>query len=137
MRWGEEQRPAPIRLRESLPRLWPAPVNKKIPQPTRPPLSNAAAERGAAAKSDGDAPTARKQYPAAYDAAYKAVDRLLSADSKATEYQLSMAAYVAANAQLIRDHADKWNLSVVDELAITALFDAAHDWAAKQPHLPR
>ena len=96
--------------------------------------SNAAAERSTAGSDD--ALTARKQHPAAYDAAYKAVERLLGADSKAGEYQLSMAAYIAANAQLIRDHAE-WTLSVVDELAITAMFDAAHDRAAKQPHLPR
>ena len=95
---------------------------------------NAAADRSAAKSDDG--PTARDRYPAAYDAAYKAAYRLLGTNSKATEYQLSMAAYIAANAQLIRDHAES-NLSVVDELAITALFDAAHDWAAKQPHLPR
>jgi hypothetical protein len=93
--------------------------------------SNAADERRAA-KSDNDGPMARDQHPAAYDAAYKAASRIMGTGSKTPEYDECMAAYEAAKSQLIQDHVE-WNQRLVAELAITALFDAVHDWKAKQP----
>jgi hypothetical protein len=91
-----------------------------------------AAEGRDAAKGDDDKPLARDQHPAAYDAAYKAAYRIMGTGSKTPEYDESTAAYEAAKSQLIQDHVE-WNQRLVAELAIRALFNAAHDWTAKQP----
>ena len=90
------------------------------------------AEDRNAAKGDDDKSTARDQHPAAYDAAYKAVYRIMGTGSKTPEYDESTAAYEAAKSRLIQDHVE-WNQRLVAELAIRALYDAAHDWTAKQP----
>ncbi len=95
-----------------------------------------AADRQSAAKGDEQKQAARDQHRAAYDAAYNAVYRIMGADSKTPEYDHCMAAYAAAKSQLVEDHVEP-NVRLVAELAIAALYDAAHDWNAKRPHLPR
>ena len=97
--------------------------------------SNAADDRSAA-KDDDNGQTARDQHPAAYDAAYKAAYRTVGSDSVTQGYDRCMAAYEAVNLQSIRDHAER-NQRLMEDLAIKALYDAGHDWAAKRPHLIR
>jgi len=95
-----------------------------------------AAKDRSAIKGDDAGPTARDRHPAAYDAAYKAAYQIVGVDSKTPEYDHCMAAYDAAKRQLTQDHVE-WTRPLANELAITALFDAARDWSAKQPHLPK
>ncbi len=87
-------------------------------------------------KADDVRQMARDQHRAAYEAAYKAVYQIMGTDSKTPEYDHCTAAYAAAKSQLLREHVDS-NEPLVAEIAITALFDAAHDWVAKRPHPPK